>query len=161
MSRSEILINTRHIIKNDQWYVICLIIWVNHQHWREDRVCCINLSDIHDLSTTLQNNFHNTEAWCNKWKVEINADKSVTILFTRLQDEPFDILSIDERPITWINNATYLELILDKGHKFNEHLSHFNRKAKVIIGRGLLVIGHFGFALLFRIISEMTEYVRI
>lgn len=66
----------------------------------------------------LQQALDDLTEWFDKWRIKINASKTQAVFFTRRRLAPDAELDLDDQPIPWKDEATYLGLILDKRLKW-------------------------------------------
>lgn len=59
--------------------------------------------------------------WIKKWRLKLNTQKTVTILFGTSQKTPKRRIEIDDQKINWKSRAKYLGVTLDKKLRLNEH----------------------------------------
>lgn len=80
----------------------------------------------------LQEAASSLEEWCNRWKVEINAEKSKAILFRRKRTQtPGDPVNMYNEDINWTDSIKYLGVTMDKTLTWKAHTDEAVRKAKV------------------------------
>jgi hypothetical protein len=53
-------------------------------------------------------------AWCKRWNIKINEDKTRAIYFTRRNRPPDYLLTLNGRNIPFVNNVKYLDVLFDK-----------------------------------------------
>jgi hypothetical protein len=54
------------------------------------------------------------EAWCERWNIKINEDKTRGIYFSHSRRPPESLLSLNGRNIPFVNSAKYLGVIFDR-----------------------------------------------
>jgi hypothetical protein len=70
--------------------------------------------NIEVITTNLQVNFDTISYWCNKWCIQINALKSIGIIFSLCPYRPPAQLPFNNVNIPWSSSVKYLGLTLDK-----------------------------------------------
>jgi hypothetical protein len=55
------------------------------------------------------------EAWCERWNIKINEDKTRGIYFSYSVLPPVSRLTLNGRIIPFVNDIKYLGVIFDKG----------------------------------------------
>lgn len=71
------------------------------------------------------------EEWCNRWKVEINADKSKAILFRRVRKQtPTGHVTMNGEAIQWHDTAKYLGVVMDRSLTWKQNTDEVVKKAK-------------------------------
>jgi hypothetical protein len=83
------------------------------------------------ITSNLQNYASKIHKFMNKWKININMEKTRAIFFTKrrkreLPDEKIRIFNTD---ISWSNEFKYLGCILDKSLTFKSHIEYVIQKA--------------------------------
>jgi hypothetical protein len=53
-------------------------------------------------------------AWCGRWNIKINEDKTLAIYFSRRIRSPESLLTLNGRNIPFVNSVKYLGVIFDK-----------------------------------------------
>lgn len=79
--------------------------------------------------TYLQEDLDKYMEWINKWKMKINEQKSVPVMFNANRFQPTVKLKINHTEIEWQNSAKYLGITLDKYLRYTEHVLSIKRKA--------------------------------
>ncbi|GBN91349.1 RNA-directed DNA polymerase from mobile element jockey [Araneus ventricosus] len=79
------------------------------------------------LLCNLQNYLKNLEAWLVRWKIKLNVDKTVAILFNKKNDD-WPKVKINATPIEWKKEVKYLGVVLDKQLNFRAHISLIKEK---------------------------------
>ncbi|XP_063538128.1 uncharacterized protein LOC134747433 [Cydia strobilella] len=80
------------------------------------------------LTSLLQRAADSLGDWFNRWRIEVNSDKSVAILFTSknggLQhtQNNYDKIKLFNKPIQWSENAKYLGVTMDSRLNFHRHI---------------------------------------
>ncbi|CAI6364669.1 unnamed protein product [Macrosiphum euphorbiae] len=78
----------------------------------------------------LQRQVTTTTNWINKWRLKLNPQKTVCILFGTSRKEATRKIQILGQTIDWKNKTTYLGVTLDKALRLNDHVKVCIRKAK-------------------------------
>ncbi|GFT55653.1 probable RNA-directed DNA polymerase from transposon BS [Trichonephila clavipes] len=75
------------------------------------------------------------EEYFNKWKIKINVDKTVAVLFTKRRN-PVTPPTLYSTPIRWSQTTKYLGIIFDKNLTWKPHITYardkFRRALKLI-----------------------------
>jgi len=66
------------------------------------------------LTRYLQEETTALEKWCNKWKIDLNAEKMQTIVFKRRPKMIEGNVRLQGMDIEWRNEATYLGVKMDQ-----------------------------------------------
>lgn len=101
----------------------------------------------------LQNNLQEIQEWTNRWRIKINEEKSVNVVFTKCHDDTPEVY-INEKHIIKSDSVKYLGLHIDKrltwkkhittkrkqmDIKFREHYWILGRKSQLSLSNKLLV----------------------
>lgn len=70
------------------------------------------------------------ENYTTSWKIEINADKSQAVFFTKCRTVPPDPLEIRNTDIRWTPFATYLGVSIDAKLIYKEHITNISAKSR-------------------------------
>jgi hypothetical protein len=75
-------------------------------------------------------------AWCERWNIKINEDKTQTIYFSHRRRPPDFLLTLNGQNIPFVNSVKYLGVSLDKGmtcglHKVLRTIDNFLRHKQV------------------------------
>jgi hypothetical protein len=62
----------------------------------------------------LHRGFNSIEAWCERWNIKINEEKTQVIYFSHSLRLPVSPLALNGKIIPFVNNIQYLGLIFDK-----------------------------------------------
>jgi hypothetical protein len=62
----------------------------------------------------LQRGLDSMAAWCERWNIKINEDKTRAIFFSHRRGPPDSVLMMNGRNIPLVNNVKYLGVIFDK-----------------------------------------------
>jgi hypothetical protein len=69
------------------------------------------------------------EAWCERWNIKINEDKTPGIYFCRSRRQPESHLTLNGRDIPFVNSAKYLDVIFDRRVTWKLHIEMIEAKA--------------------------------
>jgi hypothetical protein len=69
------------------------------------------------------------EAWCERWNIKINDDKTQAIYFFHRLRPPEADLTSNGRNISFVNNVKYLSVIFDKRIAWRVHTEVIEAKA--------------------------------
>jgi hypothetical protein len=61
----------------------------------------------------LQRDLSSIEAWCERWNIKINEDKTQGIYFSQGRRPPVSRLTLNGKDIPFVNNIKYLGVIFD------------------------------------------------
>jgi Reverse transcriptase (RNA-dependent DNA polymerase)/Endonuclease-reverse transcriptase len=67
--------------------------------------------------------------WFSKWRLRVNAQKTVAIIFNQVSAANIPPLTFDGHQVPWSNSATYLGVKLDRFLSFNDHVDEIVKKA--------------------------------
>lgn len=84
-----------------------------------------NLSVLH---RNIQDHIHELEYFFSRWRIKLNASKSVFVLYTSKRKIPFDSVRLQGHNIPISKNAKYLGVQLDKNLTWNLHITHAIKK---------------------------------
>jgi hypothetical protein len=62
----------------------------------------------------LQRGLSSMEAWCERWNIKINEDKTQGIYFSHSRRPPVSHLTLNGRDIPFVNSIKYIGVIFDK-----------------------------------------------
>jgi hypothetical protein len=68
-------------------------------------------------------------AWCERWNIKINEDKTQAIYFSHQRAPPKSLLTLNGRNIPFVNNVKYLGVIFDKRITWRLHVERIKAKA--------------------------------
>jgi hypothetical protein len=68
-------------------------------------------------------------AWCERWNIKINEDKTRGIYFSHQNVPPESLLTLNGRNIPFVNNAKYIGVIFDKRITWRLHIERIEAKA--------------------------------
>jgi len=78
----------------------------------------------------LQNQLNETLAWCNKWRLNINAlQKTVAVMFNGPNNFASHHLNLNGHQIPWSPTSNYLGVTLDRNLSFSAHIKSTIKKA--------------------------------
>jgi hypothetical protein len=69
------------------------------------------------------------EAWCERWNIKINEDKTQGIYFSHSRRPPASHLTLNGRIIPLVNDIKYLGVIFDKKITWSLHIQTVETKA--------------------------------
>lgn len=108
--------------------------------YADDAALLFQSGSPHLINRYLQSDLEVNYEWWKKWRMSVNADKSVAVFFSRYWYKPFALLTFDYRSIPWICKAAYLGLLLNKQMRFSSNLNLTSQKARAFMCRLLLLI---------------------
>lgn len=82
----------------------------------------------------LQEDVNKFFTWCKIWKLKINHQKSVPILFSKRISTNTTPIHLENNFIEWKKSAKYLGIILDNNLNFTEHIKSIKKKTSQLIG---------------------------
>jgi hypothetical protein len=68
-------------------------------------------------------------AWCERWNIKIDRDKTQAIYFSHQRRPPESLLTLNGRNIQFVNNVKYLGVIIDKRMTWRLHIETTEAKA--------------------------------
>jgi hypothetical protein len=77
----------------------------------------------------LQRGLDTLVAWCERWNIRINEDKTRVIYFSHQRAPPESILTLNGRNIPFVNSVKYLGVIFDKRIIWRLHKERIEAKA--------------------------------
>jgi hypothetical protein len=77
----------------------------------------------------IQRGLDTMAAWCERWNIKINEDKTRAIYFSRRRGPPDSLLTLNGRNIPLVNNIKYLGVIFDKRMTWRLHIEVIEDKA--------------------------------
>ena len=84
----------------------------------------------------LQKQLDLTATWFRRWRIKINATKTVGVLFGRKLTTHLPRLTIDNQPINWSPHVKYLGVTIGRQLTFGHHITNITKKATRV--RGML-----------------------
>jgi hypothetical protein len=69
------------------------------------------------------------EAWCERWNIKINEEKTQGIYFSQIRRPPMSRLELNGKDISFVNSINNLGLILDKKITWRLHIHMIEAKA--------------------------------
>jgi hypothetical protein len=69
------------------------------------------------------------EAWCERWNIKINKDKTRGIYFSHSSRPPESLLTLNGRNIPFANIAKYLRVIFDRKVTWRLHIETIEANA--------------------------------
>jgi hypothetical protein len=76
----------------------------------------------------LQRGLSSMEAWCERWNIKINEDKTQGV-YSHSRRPPVSRLNLNGRNISFVNNIKYLGVIFDKKITWRLHIHMIEAKA--------------------------------
>lgn len=80
----------------------------------------------------LQHQINDAENWFDQWRLRINTQKTVAILFNRRRREPGKTLILKGQQIPWSNTTKYLGITFDRRLTFTPHIKNIIQKSSRI-----------------------------
>jgi hypothetical protein len=77
----------------------------------------------------LQRGLNSMAAWCERWNIKINEDKTRAICFSHQQRLPNFLVMLNGRNIPFVNSVKYLGIIFDKRMTWRLHIKMIEAKA--------------------------------
>jgi hypothetical protein len=77
----------------------------------------------------LQRSLTSMEAWCERWNIKINEDKTQGIYFSHSLRLPVSRLTLNGRDIPFVNSIKYLGVIFNKKITWRLHIRRIEAKA--------------------------------
>lgn len=77
----------------------------------------------------LQHQLNLATSWFHRWRIKINATKTVGIIFGRSNTTQVPPLLLDNHPISWSNQAKYLGVTIGRKLTFGKHILNITKKA--------------------------------
>jgi hypothetical protein len=68
-------------------------------------------------------------AWCERWNIKINEDKTQAIYFTHRNRPPDSLLMLNGQNIPFVNSVKYLGVIFDKRMTWRLHIHKIEANA--------------------------------
>jgi hypothetical protein len=68
-------------------------------------------------------------AWCERWNIKINEEKTRAIYFTHRNSPPNSPLTLNGRNIPFVNSVKYLGVIFNKRMTWRLHIEMIEAKA--------------------------------
>jgi len=97
---------------------------------------CLQYADdlilVSETKDGLQNCLNELNIYCNKWKLDINTDKSKAMEISKQGRKPKGIIKIGDIPLEYVNEYTYLGIVISSNGKFTlckKELTDKGRKA--------------------------------
>jgi hypothetical protein len=70
----------------------------------------------------IQHGLDSMAAWCKRWNIKINEDKTRAIYFTCRNRPPDSLLKLNGRNITFVDSVKYLGVLFDKRMTWKLHI---------------------------------------
>jgi hypothetical protein len=77
----------------------------------------------------VQRGINSMSAWCERWNIKINEDKTQALYFSHQRRPPGSLLTLNGRNIPFVNTAKYLGVIFDKIMTRRLHIETIKAKA--------------------------------
>jgi hypothetical protein len=84
----------------------------------------------------LQKQLNETLTWCKKWRLNINAQKTVAVMFNGPNNFASHHLNLNGHQIPWSPTSKYLGVTIDRNLTFSAHIKETVKKATAV--RGML-----------------------
>lgn len=81
------------------------------------------------VANRLQHALEDFEKWCIKWQVQINAEKSHAVFFTRRCPQIPDPVILFDTPLPWKQNVKYLGITMDRRLTWAAHIKDLHHRA--------------------------------
>ncbi|GFV61301.1 RNA-directed DNA polymerase from mobile element jockey [Trichonephila clavipes] len=91
--------------------------------YADDTVTLATFKNHKTITLALNNHLYLLQNFFDKWKIKINVDKTVAVLFTRRKTPPTPP-TLYSTQLQWSQTTKYLGLILDKKLTWKQHLTH-------------------------------------
>jgi hypothetical protein len=76
-----------------------------------------------------QRGVNSMAAWCERWNIKINEEKTRAIYFSHQRRPPDSLLTLNGRNIPFVNSVKYLGVIFDKRMTWKLHIETIEAKA--------------------------------
>jgi hypothetical protein len=85
---------------------------------------CLYATDLKEdyVLRKIQRGLDSMAAWCKRWNIKINEDKTQTIYFTPRNRPPNSLLKLNGRNIPFVNSVKYLGVLFDKRMTWRLHI---------------------------------------
>jgi hypothetical protein len=70
----------------------------------------------------VQHGRNSMSAWCERWNIKINEDKTQAIYFSHQRRPPYSLLTLNGRNIPFVNSVKYLGVTFDKRLTWRLHI---------------------------------------
>jgi len=90
----------------------------------------------------LQKQLDVTLTWCDKWRLNINAQKMVVVMFNGPNNFASHHLILNGHQIPWSPTSKYLGVTLDRNLTFAAHIKSTFKKATTIHGMLYPILNH-------------------
>jgi hypothetical protein len=77
----------------------------------------------------IQSGLDSMAAWCKRWNIKINEDKTRAIYFTHRNRPRDSLLTLNGRNILFVNSVKYLGVLFDKRMTWRLHIQMIEAKA--------------------------------
>lgn len=93
------------------------------------------------IHSRLQRGINHLESWFSLWRLEINEQKSVAVIFSKKRNIQIREITINNIPLSWSESAKYLGVTLDKKLTFASHINNKINQAKFSLKNLLCLLG--------------------
>jgi hypothetical protein len=80
----------------------------------------------------LQNQLSLAADWFTKWRLKINATKTIAVLFSKALTSESNKLIINNTPINWSSSVKYLGVTIGRQLTFNYHITNMVTRATLV-----------------------------
>ena len=77
----------------------------------------------------LQEQLNAYQQWATRWRLQINAEKSVAVLYSKRRKDDLPPLTYQNKNIPYRTQARYLGITLDRGLTFSKHITEIKSRA--------------------------------
>jgi hypothetical protein len=77
----------------------------------------------------VQRGLNSMSAWCERWNIKINEDKTQATYFSHQRRPPDSLLTLNGRNIPFVNSVKYIYVIFDKRMTWKLHIEAIEAKA--------------------------------
>lgn len=97
---------------------------------------CVMYSRIHNVNdcSTLQNDLVKIESWCGKWQMEINVQKTKSMVFSTKRVPTKSNYTLFNNHIEQVMHYKYLGVFLSSNLSWEYHVNHISAKANKSLG---------------------------
>ncbi|GFU33565.1 RNA-directed DNA polymerase from mobile element jockey [Trichonephila clavipes] len=108
--------------------------------YADDTVTLATYKNHNTITLALNNHLYLLQNFFDTWKIKINVDKTVAVLFTRRKTQPTPP-TLYYTQLQWSQSTKYLGLILDKKLTWKQHLTHKRDKFRKALRALYTLIG--------------------
>jgi hypothetical protein len=76
----------------------------------------------------VQRGLNSMSAWCKRWNIKINEDKTLAIYFSHQRSPPDSLVTMIGRKIRFVNSVKYLGVVFDKRMTWRLHIETIEAK---------------------------------